>query len=55
MGSPPTPSSAQRATLEKAGQLQMLAPPQRMTVTDGKLLLTFNLPRQGVSLVKVTW
>ena len=55
MGSPPTPSSSQRATLEKAGQLEMLNPPQRMTVTDGKLVITFSLPRQGVSLVKVVW
>jgi xylan 1,4-beta-xylosidase len=55
MGSPAAPSPAQHAGLQKAGQLEMLTPPQRMTVNDGKLVLTFSLPRQGVSLVKVTW
>ncbi len=55
MGSPPTPSASQKATLEKASELQMLDKPQRMTVQDGRLVLTFNLPRQGVSLVKVVW
>jgi xylan 1,4-beta-xylosidase len=55
MGSPPTPSAAQKATLEKAGELQLFDPPQRMNVQNGRLVLSFSLPRQGVSLVKVVW
>jgi xylan 1,4-beta-xylosidase len=55
MGSPPTPSASQKATLEKAGELQLFDPPQRMNVQNGRLVLSFSLPRQGVSLVKVVW
>ena len=55
MGSPPTPTPAQRATLEKAGQLQTLEPPRRLTVENGRVVVTFSLPRQGVSLLKLTW
>lgn len=55
MGSPPHPSPSQRATLEKASALQMLDRPQRMNVQNGRLTLTFSLPRQGVSLVTIDW
>ena len=55
MGSPPHPSPSQRATLEKAGALQMFDTPQRMTVQNGQVAVSFSLPRQGVSLVKVVW
>ena len=55
MGSPPTPSASQKATLEQAGELQLFDPPQRMNVQNGRLVLSFSLPRQGVSLVKVVW
>ena len=55
MGSPPTPNASQKATLEKAGELQLFDPPQRMTVQNGRLVVSFSLPRQGVSLVKVVW
>lgn len=55
MGSPQQPSPAQYAELEAAGGLQELAPPQTMAVNDGNLLLKFSLPRQAVSLLKLTW
>jgi xylan 1,4-beta-xylosidase len=55
MGSPPTPSPSQKTTLEKAGALQTLDEPRRMNVQNGQLTLSFTLPRQGVSLVKVVW
>jgi xylan 1,4-beta-xylosidase len=55
MGSPQTPTPAQYATLEQSGQLAELTPPQRLTVSGGRLDLMFTLPRQGVSLLKVTW
>ena len=55
MGSPATPSASQKATLEKAGELQLFDPPQRMNVQNGRLVVSFSLPRQGVSLVKVVW
>ena len=55
MGSPQPPSKAQYKQLERAGQLQPLEPSRRVKVEDGKVRLTFSLPRQAVSLVRVTW
>ena len=55
MGSPQPPSPAQYAALEKAGALQELGPPRAVTATKGEILVTFSLPRQGVSLVKLAW
>ena len=55
MGSPQQPTPQQYAALEAAGQLQLLTSPQWMTPQQGAVDLTFSLPRQGVSLVQVTW
>lgn len=55
MGSPQPPSAEQQARLEKAGQLEALSPPQSMIAKDGKLALNFALPRQGVSLIQISW
>ena len=55
MGSPQKPTDAQYAQLEAAGQLQLLRSPEWMPLKDGKLQLAFALPRQGVSLVRVSW
>ncbi|GAB3170949.1 GH39 family glycosyl hydrolase [Telluribacter humicola] len=55
MGSPQNPTAEQIATLEKAGQLQTFASPTQMDVRNGQLQMDFQLPRQGVSLIKVTW
>ena len=54
MGSPQNPTEQQFATLEKAGQLQMISHPVRIEVKD-KLIHQFSLPRQGVSLIKIEW
>ena len=55
MGSPQQPTPEQYAALESAGQLQLLTSPQWMTPQQGAVSLSFTLPRQGVSLVQVTW
>ncbi len=55
MGSPQSPAPAQYAQLERSGQLQTLAPPAPVAVEDGRVTVRFNLPRQGVSLVTLTW
>ena len=55
MGSPLPLTDARRAELEKDGQLAELQPPQDVRVKDGKLPLQFPLPRQGVSLLVLTW
>ena len=55
MGSPQQPTPEQYSALEAAGQLQLLTSPQWMTPRQGVIDLSFGLPRQGVSLVEVTW
>ena len=47
--------AAQYEQLEHAGQLQTLEPSRRVKVEDGRVRLTLTLPRQAVSLVRVTW
>jgi xylan 1,4-beta-xylosidase len=55
MGSPQTPSPEQRMRLERAGQLQLFGSPEWARSTDGRVILKFELPRQGVSLLKLAW
>jgi xylan 1,4-beta-xylosidase len=55
MGSPQKPSPEQYAQLERAGQLQLLGPPEWLRAAGGRVTLKFDLPRQGVSLLKLTW
>src|SRR5579872_6132607 len=55
MGSPAHPSEEQFRTLGAAGQLQLLSSPEWVTATNGALTLKFDLPRQAVSLIRVTW
>jgi xylan 1,4-beta-xylosidase len=55
MGSPQPPTTQQHAALEKAGQLQMVEPASRLKSEAGRTVVRFMLPRQGVSLVRLTW
>jgi len=55
MGSPQNPTTAQIAELEKAGQLQTMGAPQKLTVKNNTLALNIGLPRQGVSLLKLDY
>ncbi len=55
MGSPQNPSAEQIAELERAGQLQMLDSPRWIKTKNGKLTVGFELPRQGVSLIQLSW
>jgi xylan 1,4-beta-xylosidase len=54
MGSPQNPTAEQKAVLEKAGQLQMINKPVKMKANN-KMILKIQLPRQGVSLLKLDW
>jgi len=54
MGSPQNPTAEQIAVLEKAGQLQMMNKPVKMKANN-KMILSIQLPRQGVSLLKLDW
>jgi xylan 1,4-beta-xylosidase len=55
MGSPQSPTPAQYAQLEAAGELQSLGSPEWTLVKGGSVELGFPLPRQAVSLVQVSW
>ena len=55
MGSPLPLSDQQYSELERAGQLAEFEPQKNLRVKDGKLDLNFALPRQGVSLLVLTW
>lgn len=55
MGSPQDPTAEQVAELEKAGQLQLLSSPEWVETTDGEAVVQMKLPRQGVSLLRLSW
>jgi xylan 1,4-beta-xylosidase len=55
MGSPQMPTDEQYARLKEAGQLELLTSPQWLDVTDGKVTIDMELPRQATSLLRLTW
>ncbi len=54
-GSPQSPTSEQYKQLESAGQLQLLTSPEWIRIDGGIVHLKFELPRQGLSLLKIDW
>jgi xylan 1,4-beta-xylosidase len=55
MGSPQHPSPAQLAKLKAVGRLQLLTPPASATVHAGQADLSFSLPCQALSLIRLDW
>jgi xylan 1,4-beta-xylosidase len=55
MGSPKQPTAEQYVQLEKAGQLESMGPSQPVTSDNGVANVEIKLPRQGVSLLVLTW
>ena len=55
LGSPQAVMAAQRPALEQAGQLALLTSPSWTSIKNGQTVLHFVLPRQGVSLLRLTW
>lgn len=55
MGSPQQPTPEQYAQLEAAGQLQTATSSTYAAVQNGTVRMPVTLPRQGVSLVQLTW
>ncbi|HTU35380.1 MAG TPA: hypothetical protein VMF66_16375 [Candidatus Acidoferrum sp.] len=55
MGSPQDPSAEQIASLKTAGQLQLLSSPASVELHEGQANLSFTLPRQAVSLIRLDW
>jgi xylan 1,4-beta-xylosidase len=54
-GSPMHPSADEYRQLENLGQLQQMASPQWRRPREGQIKLEFTLPRQGLSLLRITW
>ena len=52
-GQPMYPAHGQRAAIKAREGLELLEPPQRVVLLDGKLKLRFSLPVHGVSLVQI--
>lgn len=55
MGAPQSPTRAQYAELEAAGQLAELRSPQWLRSKEGSLDIRLELPRQAVSLLEPVW
>jgi xylan 1,4-beta-xylosidase len=55
MGSPQHPTAEQYAQLRSAGQLQLLTSPEWVEVKEGRIVLSTKLPRQGISLLHLSW
>ena len=55
MGSPQNPNASQIKELEQAGQLETVSPPKALLLKSSILAMDIDLPRQGVSLLKIDW
>jgi xylan 1,4-beta-xylosidase len=55
MGKPQNVSAEQYAALEQSGRLQLFTSPEWEQVKNGKMVLKFYLPKQGVSLIQLNW
>ncbi|HEY1800286.1 MAG TPA: beta-xylosidase [Terriglobales bacterium] len=55
MGSPQSPSADELKKLESAGQLQLLTSPAWTDVHGREITLNFDLPQEGLSLVRISW
>jgi len=55
MGSPESLSASQAERLQSAGQLQTLTSPMWVDINGGRFKTQFALPRQGISLIRLSW
>jgi xylan 1,4-beta-xylosidase len=55
MGSPQSPTPEQYAQMKQAGQLELLKSPEWLNVSDGKVSIATDLPRQAISLMRLKW
>ena len=55
MGRPQNPTKQQIEYLEQSGQLKLYTSPAYIDVTGNALQIEFDLPRQGVSLIRLDW
>lgn len=54
-GSPQSPSGKQLEQLQNAAQLQLLTSPAWGPLKSSKFITRFTLPRQGLSLIRLSW
>lgn len=55
MGAPQQVTNEQYQKLEEAGQLALLGSPKWINSANGEARISFELPRHGVSLFKLSW
>jgi xylan 1,4-beta-xylosidase len=55
IGSPQALTAAETEHLQNAGQLQLLTSPTWISIDNATIDLQFDLPRQGLSLVRLSW
>jgi len=55
MGSPAEPTADEYKILEAAGQLQQISSAKYITPINGEAKIDFDLERQGVTLLRMTW
>ena len=55
MGSPQSLTAEQKATLEKAGELQTMGAPTHQPIAGGRVAINLTLPRQGVALFTIAY
>jgi xylan 1,4-beta-xylosidase len=55
MGSPQAPDKKQYEALEKKGKLEIIQKPFSVNIKNKRYQTTITLPRQAVSLVKISW
>jgi xylan 1,4-beta-xylosidase len=55
MGSPQHPTAEQYAQLQEAGQLQLLTSPEWLDVRDSRVTVSTEMPREGISLLRLKW
>lgn len=55
IGSPQHPTDSEYAALKAAGQLELLTSPEWLDVTDGQVKIATEMPRQGISLLRLKW
>jgi xylan 1,4-beta-xylosidase len=55
MGSPQHPTTDQYAELQAKEGLELLSSPEWMDALNGRIMLQVAMPRQSVSLIKLSW
>lgn len=55
MGSPQHPTPEQQKQMEASAGLELLRSPEWLDVSNGSVQISVDMPRQSVSLLRLTW